>query len=127
MVLAAVLVAGYVVLRLLDAVIYRLIGPSMEGRAALEGEDWYWLLRVAGSLWAWIVVAAGLVSLDAMGRVRRAGRSAWRRGAFVLGSAVGAGVGAELAKLVLARERPSVINGGVLEYQGHVYLSLIHI
>jgi len=88
-------------------------------------QDWYRLLRVLGSLWTWGVVSLGLILID---RARpgdpwsvRDPFEPYRRGAILLGSAVAAGVLAELLKLVLGRERP--IDEGV--FQGYVFKPLL--
>ncbi len=85
------------------------------------GNDWYRLLRVSGSLWTWVVVALALVLIDRARPPTRFGVrhpfEAYRRGAILLGSAVLAGLIAELLKLVIGRERP--IDGA--SYQGYVF------
>jgi membrane-associated phospholipid phosphatase len=108
----------------LDPVLYRAIAPTADGRHELEGEDWYWLLRIVGTYWTWLAVGIGLFCLDAAPRAVRTHAPAWRRGAFVMASAAAAGLAAELLKLVIARERPAILDDGVLVYQGHVFRGL---
>ncbi|TVQ62039.1 MAG: phosphatase PAP2 family protein [Phycisphaerales bacterium] len=83
--------------------------------------DWYRVLRVSGSLWAWVVVALAFVLVDRARPPTRFGVrhpfEAYRRGAILLASAVAAGLIAELLKLIIGRERP--IDGAV--YQGYVF------
>lgn len=125
LVLTVAIVAGLVVLLPLDPLVYRLIDPSSESRRRLEQEDWYWLLRIVGTYWTWVVVGAGLMCLDVAPRgARSARRPAWRRGAFVLAAAAAAGLGAELLKLVVSRERPAILRDDVLTYQGPVFRGL---
>ncbi|MEO1585262.1 MAG: phosphatase PAP2 family protein [Planctomycetota bacterium] len=81
--------------------------------------DWYQVLRQAGNLELWIIIALIFWGVGArrVGRVfhPRAYRSAWL---LFLGSA-GAGILAELGKLIVARERP--ISGASIDYQGYVH------
>lgn len=123
-VLAGALVAGFVVLSLLDGRIYHAIDPSIASRERLDRQLWYLVLRNTGSFWAWLVVGGGLVVLDAVRRAEPRRLPVWRRGLFVVLSAAGSGLGAELCKLVVGRERPATIRaleGGVeaLVYQGY--------
>jgi membrane-associated phospholipid phosphatase len=117
-------IGGFAVVLLLDRAIYHGLAPSIEGRHELEGRDWYWMLRIVGTFWTWLIVGVGLVCLDAMPRGARRRWPAWRRGLFVMLSAAAAGLGAELVKLIVARERPALIEEGVLTYQGPVFRGL---
>ncbi|MBK7403149.1 MAG: phosphatase PAP2 family protein [Phycisphaerales bacterium] len=125
-VLMAILVAGFVVLTAADGWVYRLVGPSLDSRRGLESRAWYILLRNVGSLWLWLLVGAVIAGADAR---RGLSRPRWVRGAFVAASAALAGGGAELLKLIIARERPATIQhveGGVdaLVYQGYHFRGL---
>src|SRR2546426_5612115 len=73
---------------------------------------WGRLLRVAGYLRTWAVVALALVLHDWEPRVRRTLRSASRRGLLLFSSAAIAGAVAELLKLAFRRERPGLTDGG---------------
>lgn len=123
-VVAAVGFAGFTVL---DGPVYHAVGPTLETRARLDGELWYLGLRHVGTVWAWLAVGALVVLVDWARRGRGAGGAAagpvWRRGAFVAAGAAAGGLGAELAKLVIGRERPATIESvnGVeaLVYQGY--------
>ncbi len=81
--------------------------------------DWYQVLRQVGNLELWIVLSIMLWAVDA----RRVGRvftvAAFRRGWLLLLGSAGAGILAELGKLVVARERP--ISGGSIDYQGYIH------
>jgi len=72
---------------------------------------WGRLLRVAGYLPTWAVVALALVLHDWAPRVRRTLRSASRRGLLLFSSAAIAGAVAELLKLAFRRERPGLTDG----------------
>lgn len=117
--LAALL--GLAVLAPLDGPLYHAIGPTLDSRRALEEQDWYWLLRITGTYWTWLVIAAAFICLDALPRGPRPSRPAWARGALVALAAAAAGIAAELLKLVIARERPATIVDGALRYQGNVF------
>jgi membrane-associated phospholipid phosphatase len=125
-VVAGVLLAGFVVVSLCDGAVYRAVGATVQSRQRLGGVWWYLALRNAGSLWTWLVVGAVLVGVDAV-RARGHG-PVWVRGVFVAGSAAGAGLCAEVLKLVIGRERPATIEvvDGVeaLVYQGYQFRGL---
>jgi len=75
---------------------------------SVASDDWYMGLRVAGSLWTWLVVA---------GVMWRLGRG--RCGLAVLCGAGLSGIVSELLKLTVARERP--VDGGVLRDHGYAF------
>ena len=81
--------------------------------------DWYQVLRQTGNMLTWLLVGLMLWGVDAARIGRALCFPALRRGWLLVLAAAGAGLIAELLKLVIARERP-MISGG-LEYQGHVY------
>jgi len=87
-------------------------GFTVVDKHRYEGEDWYRLLRVVGYGPTWLLAGAAFVLVD-----RRSERPAWTRGGLVAVSALGAGLVAELLKLVVARGRP--IDGDV--YMGWVW------
>lgn len=100
----ALALVGLVIVMLLDGVLFRNVrSPEL---ARLEGKDWYRLLRIMGYLPTWVVVGVALMLHD---RARRGPA----RGLLVIGGAVLGGVVAEVAKLVLVRQRP--INNGVAD------------
>ncbi|MFI4898324.1 MAG: phosphatase PAP2 family protein [Phycisphaerales bacterium JB059] len=76
----------------------------------LKGRDWYQFLRAIGYLPAWGVLAFGIALCD-LGR-----RSGIGRGLLVVIAPIAAGAAAELAKLVISRERP--IRDGVVQNEG---------
>ncbi|MGP1273648.1 MAG: phosphatase PAP2 family protein [Phycisphaerales bacterium] len=81
--------------------------------------DWYQVLRQIGNMLTWVLVALMLWGVDAHADGRAFTRAATTRGARLVVAAAGAGLIAELLKLLVARERPMIAGG--LEYQGHVY------
>lgn len=81
--------------------------------------DWYQVLRQAGNLELWIVLSIMLWGVDAARVNRIFTPAAFRRGWLLLAGSAGAGILAEIAKLVVARERP--ITGGSIDYQGYIH------
>ena len=73
--------------------------------------DWGRMLRVAGYVPTWLVVAISFALIDA-GRPR-AGvlRDRWTRAVLLMLGAAGAGAGAEAIKLLVRRGRPLLIDG----------------
>ena len=126
--LAGVLLAGFVVVSLFDGAAYRAVGATMESRARLDSAWWYQVLRQSGSIVPWLVIGLGLLGWDRLHR----GRGPWQapalRGPYIAASAGAAGLGAALLKLVIGRERPATIQivDGVeaLVYQGHHFRGL---
>lgn len=122
-------VLGFAVLTSLDEPIYKAIDPSLASREHLDDQLWYLLFRHTGSAWTWLAVGAALIVHDVVRRPPQAPRPPWLRGAFVALAAAAGGLGAELAKLVIARERPATIQtleSGVdaLVYQGYQFRGL---
>lgn len=72
---------------------------------------WGRLLRVAGYLPAWALVALALMLHDWIPRARRTLGEASRRGLLLLSAAAIAGAAAELLKLTFRRERPGLTDG----------------
>lgn len=122
------LAAGFVLVSLADRAVYHAIGPTMASRARLDGTWWYLVLRWCGELPVWLFFGAGVVVWDRLRRERVKRPVRATRGAYVAVSAGVAGLLAELLKLVIGRERPSVIEtvDGVetLVYQGYVFRGL---
>lgn len=104
--------ALFAALHLVDTPTYRLLVAAGVGKETVEGEDWYELLRAAGSLITWLIIGAALVLHDRL--TIFAPRDPWRvhrRGVLVIASAAGAGLLAELLKVLIARERPILHEG----------------
>ena len=72
---------------------------------------WGRMLRLAGYLPLWGIVALALVLQDWVPRVRRTLRQASRRGLSLFWSAALGGIVAELLKLAFRRERPGLTDG----------------
>ncbi|MEO1534046.1 MAG: phosphatase PAP2 family protein [Planctomycetota bacterium] len=81
--------------------------------------DWYQVLRQAGNLELWIALSIMLWGVDAHRLGRIFTPAAWRRGWLLLAGSAGAGILAEIMKLIVARERP--ITGASIDYQGYVH------
>lgn len=81
--------------------------------------DWYQLLRQTGSLTLWLLVGLAFWCVDARASGKPFTRGAVRRGAMLAASTTGAGILAEIGKIIAARERPMA--GGTLDYQGYVH------
>ncbi|MEM9167654.1 MAG: phosphatase PAP2 family protein [Planctomycetota bacterium] len=77
--------------------------------------DWYQVLRQTGNMLTWALVAAMLWGVDARRTRAVLPRSSWRRAGWLTLATVGAGLIAELLKLILARERPLVSGGRLAE------------
>ncbi|MCC5822834.1 MAG: phosphatase PAP2 family protein [Phycisphaerales bacterium] len=91
---AGLLLAGFVVLTLLDVPLVYLF--YIEDREPLQNSDLYRLVRVVGTLWLWLLV---------MWIVRRHDR-VWDRAGSLFFAPIIAGLSCEGLKLVIARERP---------------------
>ena len=103
---ALALLVVFVLVSLLDfPLLHALTRADEHGRIdrSFETEDWYSMLRIVGSLWTWIVLSLALLLLD----------RTLRRALPVLVTPLIAGLGAELLKLIFARERP--VDGGVIQ------------
>lgn len=81
--------------------------------------DWYQVLRQAGNLELWILMSIMLWGVDAARLGRVLSPTAYRRGLMLLFGSTGAGILAEIGKLVVARERP--IAGASIDYQGYIH------
>jgi membrane-associated phospholipid phosphatase len=89
---------------------------DLHTRQILESRDWYRLLRVLGSLWAWGVVAAVFLQLD-RARVQRGAvmRGGWtRRGVVLMTAALLSGGAAEVLKALIGRLRPENSGGAYI-------------
>jgi membrane-associated phospholipid phosphatase len=105
-VFAATLAVLFVVAQVTDQWVFHHVAyPGIYERG------WGRLLRVAGYLPAWALVAFALVLHDWGPRVRRTLGQATRRGLLLFSSAAIAGAGAELLKLTFRRERPGLTDG----------------
>ncbi|MFG0242825.1 MAG: phosphatase PAP2 family protein [Phycisphaerales bacterium JB054] len=129
-ILGACLALGFVVASLADDAVYRAIDPDLASRGRLDETWWYLALRHCGTLLTWLVLGIVVLSVD---RLRR--RPADQpgdlplRGPYIAVAAGTAGLAAELAKLVIGRERPATIQtleSGVeaLVYQGYHFRGL---
>jgi membrane-associated phospholipid phosphatase len=126
--IAGALLAGFIVVSLFDGAVYRAVGATTESRARLDSAWWYQVLRQSGSIVPWLVIGLGLLGWDRLHR----GRGPWQapalRGPYIAASAGAAGLGAELLKLLIGRERPATIQivDGVeaLVYQGYHFRGL---
>jgi len=102
--LLAWFLVGLIALTLLDRTLFHtLYVGDGDNLKHLKNRDWYQLFRQLGYLPTWLIVAAAM-ALAGTPRVRRVGVLT------ALGAALG-GAAAELAKIVLSRQRP--INNGV--------------
>ncbi len=98
--LVAVLVLATIVATLLDRrLVAWLATTGPEARTRLALRDWYQFLRALGYLPTWLVVGGAVALLDRRGR-------GVGRGVLVFLAPVIAGAIAEVAKLVVGRERP---------------------
>lgn len=105
----AIIIVGFVIFTLLDFPLRNLFyfNPSK----GIEHHDWYRMLRVVGFLGTWVVIALVFILND---RNRH-------RGLAILFSAALSGAIAELAKLLIARERPvenGIIQSGLYHFRG---------
>lgn len=103
---AATLTVLFVIAQLTDQWVFHHFGY-----AAIYERGWGRLLRMAGYLPTWGLVALALVLHDWVPRVRRTLGQASRRGLLLVSSAAIAGTLAELLKLAFRRERPSLTDG----------------
>ena len=97
-------IAGFAALTLLDHFLYEV--SLSEGS---EDEDWYQVLRQAGYLPTWLLIAVCVYLIDRADPARKAGKAAapvhHRAGLLVLGAGLG-GTSAEVLKVVFRRLRP---------------------
>jgi undecaprenyl-diphosphatase len=101
-----VLVVGLALVALAHVLDRPALFALLRERASLEQHDWYWLIRGVGDLRTWLVLALALVLLDP--RPRRA--------LALLLAPLAAGALAELAKLLIGRERP--VDAGIVQNDG---------
>ncbi len=73
--------------------------------ALLPSKDWYAALRILGFIGTWAGVAVLLWLID-LGH-----RGWWKRGAYLLGSAIAGGAAAEILKPIVGRLRPEETDG----------------
>ena len=80
-----------------------------------RSRDWYWLLRVFGSLWTWFFAAVAFTLIDLAARRRRSDRPplwfAFRRATLLLTLPCACGIAASLLKIVFRRLRPDQADG----------------
>lgn len=69
-------------------------------------EDWHRLLRIAGYLPSWVLIATIFLLIDRSDGASTPAPRPWLRGAYLLLSVLSAGLVAEALKLLLRRERP---------------------
>ncbi|MFI5311155.1 MAG: phosphatase PAP2 family protein [Gemmatimonadales bacterium] len=81
-------------------------------RANLYDQDWARLLRVMGFLPTWIIAAYAMWLQTRVADPARAKRRAW----YLVLAPTAAGIGAEVLKLLLRRERPEA-NAGLYEFR----------
>ncbi|MEM0982450.1 MAG: phosphatase PAP2 family protein [Planctomycetota bacterium] len=117
---AALVTAILALTLLLDQTVWELL--ATDDKRALERRDWYQALRQVGYLPAWLVIAAGFMLAD---RARpptpeglwvaptRPARPWHHRGGLIALSSTLSGLAAEVAKMVLSRERPSPVTGTI--------------
>lgn len=108
---AIVILAVYLVLAIADRAAFQALYVGSEHLPRLEERHWYWTFRVLGSLSFWIPMAVVLALCTPS--LRAGIDRAWR----LLASAVLAGAGAELLKLLAGRDRP-INTGGDYVYRG---------
>lgn len=104
------LLALLVVASLLDRPAY--LALRVADRAATEGRDWYQMLRAAGYLPVWLLIAAAFLLHDTGRRAPAPGsaapaRAPWRRAAYLATAPALAGLAAEILKPLIGRERPT--------------------
>ncbi len=92
-----------------DGWVYRQIALPRFGN-----NDFGRMLRIQGYLPTWIFVAAALVMTDWPRRATEGLRAVLHRGALLLGSATVGGAVAEVAKVLIRRERPRAGDGAYL-------------
>jgi membrane-associated phospholipid phosphatase len=98
----------YCVLMVLDRPTFHALYIGRDRLESWEDKDWYRLLRVAGSLWAWGLTAILFAAHDT--RTSR-GASGLGRGLLIALAATLAGIGAEIIKTFVRRLRPTDTDG----------------
>jgi len=102
---------GLLVALILDRLVYTRLAITDPARLArLQGSDLYRTLRAAGSLWPWLLVG-GAIFLADLGAGRAHAARALRRPVFLLLSAAGSGLTAELLKPIVGRYKPENTGG----------------
>lgn len=104
-----IIIAAFLLFTLLDFPLLHLL--YHKPLQHIEYHDWYRLLRIMGYMGTWFIVGAVYISHD---RNRH-------RGLAIILSALIAGALAELLKLIVARERPSLnneIQPGLYHFRG---------
>ena len=85
------------------------LGKTLGSMGSLLNGDLYYLFRIWGSLWPWLLFSIALaISCRGNGQPNRAKQSA-----FILLSPALSGAWAELLKIILRRERPSQLEAYV--------------
>lgn len=107
----------YALLMALDRPAYRWLYIGHDTLQSWEDKDWYRLLRVAGSLWAWGAVALLFAANDLRAPPGAAQRGP-KRGLLIAAAAALAGVGAEIVKTFVRRLRPTDTDG----FYAHAFL-----
>lgn len=111
-----------VVAHVLDRPVFHALAVSKPRLTEMEGQGLYRMVWLTGTLWVWLVISVGLYLHDrapighgpspALGHRRDPGA----RAIAVAGSSVLAGIGAEVLKLVIGRERPTrLVEGEFVE------------
>lgn len=104
---AAAILAGYLVMLLLD----RPVHDWLAGHESARGVDWLEFLRVLGYLPLWVVVGVAVWLADRPSPlIPPRGSAAWR-GPLIVMSAGASGLIAEVLKFVVGRERPRITGG----------------
>lgn len=114
---------GLLVLTLLDRELWRLTKLAPEAFERAKGKDLYQVLRQCGYLPTWLIAGA----LIALAERSRGAMDWWRSGAAIALAAFGGGLGAEVMKVVVMRQRPgddglywfSWMNEGFAKGPGH--------
>lgn len=126
MLAACAFLLGLIVFTLADRwLFFHLRAPSLP---AVEGKDWYRMLRIAGYLPTWLVVGAIVLAADAAA-ARREARSGvpreraptwWSRGVLLILAPALGGLAAELLKVLFGRRRPidNAVADGVYVWDG---------
>lgn len=122
-------VAALVMAHLMDRPAHDALAVSKPTLTRWEQHAWYLSIKAVGSWPTWAGVALVLLALDWLlarcaRSAGRASRSLWRRALPVALAPAAGGLAAELAKLLLGRERPTRLADGEFIYQGYVWRPL---
>jgi len=96
---------GLLVLSILDRSLFFTL--RVENFRAMEGRDWYRVLRIMGYLPLWMVIGAMMTLYD----YASGASNPFRRGAQLIGVAVLGGAASELLHAITPRQRP--VNNGL--------------